>query len=182
MIFDIVTFLVLYLYFCFYHLSRGLDTNRFIVGALVPTPDTIALTDLPCSSSYALAMSQYIYLMTAHLIHRIIISPRFPTFPFPSSVCLPGHMPFDATSNQVGRQALRWTLPSLPLPIFYSTWLVNAAPSDFSSPFPCISRSAHPLAPRIRHIPITYALDPICPPWDKTCVVLPYLLRTWTLH
>jgi hypothetical protein len=61
-----------------FHISRGLDTNRSIVGA-----SSLAFhgpcADVSCSSSYALAMSPYIYLMTHILFIASLSHTRFST-------------------------------------------------------------------------------------------------------
>jgi hypothetical protein len=149
----------------------------------------IGYESLHCRSSYAPAMSQYIYLMTAHLIHRIVISPYFPAFPLPFLSVSPGSHSFRRdvqpgwpTSAQVDgaqptpphflfylackRRALRLLLV-LPLPLHLTV----------RTPF-CCTWQSHPYYLTVILRPCLYALALICPPWNKTCVVLPYPLRT----
>ena len=70
------------LLFLFFNISSGLDTNRPIIGAPLLSYDPMNALTLTFrgSSSYAPAMSTYIYVMTHILFIASSSHPRFPTF------------------------------------------------------------------------------------------------------
>ncbi|KAH9957677.1 hypothetical protein BC827DRAFT_641618 [Russula dissimulans] len=124
-------------------------------------------------------MSQYIYLMTAHLIHRIVISPRFPAS-FPQCVsrltCPSTRRPARLADKHSGV----WCPAYRPHFLFHlarkrcALQLLIALPLHLTvrTPSSCCTWSPHPYSLIVILPPFLYAYDLICPPWSKTCVTL----------